>query len=175
MFVLQRSIAVRAFTPSALPDFFAIPALIPSQLPSVGLPLKVALPYSALLLHSSQELLLACLVASTSPCCSMPSATPRWSQVLVSIAPVSVACIPCHGLGHPTGYFGANYRIQRLTLHLRNLSSTPWFFVCFRSRVSVLSFSFLRRVPCYSMTRITHFDEDTGWLTTPFPRGLSPP
>src|SRR6266849_6742404 len=117
MFARPRPIAVRAFTPSALPDFFAIPALIPSQLPSVRLPLKVALPYSALVQAPIQELLLACLVASTSPCCSMPSATPGRSQVLVCIAPVSVACIPCHGLGHPTGISGltTGFSVLRFT------------------------------------------------------------
>src|SRR6185369_18089089 len=66
----------------------------------------------------NQELSLACLVASTSLCCSMPSATPGRSQALVFIEPVSVACHPLPRPWPPNWYFGANYRIQRLTLHL---------------------------------------------------------
>lgn len=172
MFVRSRSIAVRPFTPSALPDFFAIPVLIPGLLPSVGLPFMVAFHTQSL--SPGPRASLARLAASTSPCCSMPSATPGRCQPLVSIA-ADHCCL--HPLPRPWPsycYFGANYRIQRLTLHLRNLSLTPWFFVRFRCRVSVPTLSIVGRVPSYSIARSTRFDKDTGWLTTPFPRGLSP-
>lgn len=172
MFVRSRSIAVRSFTPSALPDFFAIPVLIPGLCPLSG---SLSRSPSILGPFSGPRAPLARLVASTSPCCSMPSATPGRCQPLVSIAADHCCLHPLPRPWPPYWYFGANYRIQRLTLHLRNLSSTPWFFVRFRCRVSVPTLSIMRRVPSYSIARSTRFDEDTGWLTTPFPRGLSPP
>jgi len=46
MFARSRAITVAAFTPSALPDFFAIPAAIPGRQPSVSLLFTVVLTYS---------------------------------------------------------------------------------------------------------------------------------
>ncbi len=57
MFARSRAKAVVAFTPPALPGFFAIPASIPPPVPSVSLPLKVALTYSVVFSRRPQELL----------------------------------------------------------------------------------------------------------------------
>src|SRR6266542_535578 len=52
-------------------------------------------------------------------CCSMPSTTPGWRAALVLSARLPVACGSRDGLSPSHQFhFGANYRIQRPTLHL---------------------------------------------------------
>ena len=72
-------------------------------------------------------------------------------------------------------YNGANYQIQRLTLHLAasvQLHVSP---AHLSRRVSALALSIASRVPSCCIAVVTHFDEHTGWLTTPFLGGYPPP
>ena len=77
----------------------------------------------------------------------MPSATPGREQALVHSDPVPVACVYSQSFSLPIVSFGATYRIQRLTLHLA---------------------TFLP-LGLYSA-----FVANTGWMTSPFPEGLTP-
>ena len=90
-------------------------------------------------------------------------------------APVPVACILYHGLGLPIVLFRGLLPDSASHASPRNLSSTPLFRARFRRRVSCLTLSIVGWVPSYSLACTPNFDENTGWLTTPFPRGLSPP
>jgi len=70
---------------------------------------------------------------------------------------------------------GANYQIQRLTLHLAasvQLHVSP---VTLAAEFPLLTLSIVSWVPSCRIVTVTHFDEHTGWLTTPFLRGLPPP
>ena len=72
-------------------------------------------------------------------------------------------------------YNGADYQIQRLTLHLAasvQLHVSP---THLSRRVSALALSIVSRVPSCGIAAVTHFDEHTGWLTTPFLGGYPPP
>ena len=116
MFARSRAKAVEAFTPPALPGFFAIPTSIPPPAPSVSLPLKVALTYSVAFSHRSQELLWRAWLVPNHYCCSMPSATPGRNEKLVFSALHSVACGLHQSFSLPhVRYFGAHYRIQPLS------------------------------------------------------------
>lgn len=174
MFLPSRSIAVKAFTPSALPDFFAIPAFIPSQLPSFWLPLKVAFPYSARFPSRTKSFsgLPGCFYISVllDAVCDpgVESGSRLYRACLCCLSSLATA------LATQLVFRGSLPDSASYASPL-NLSSTPWFSVRFRCRVSVLTLSTMSRVPNYSLARITHFDENTGWLTTPFPRGFSPP
>jgi hypothetical protein len=72
-------------------------------------------------------------------------------------------------------YNGADYQIQRLTLHLAasvqlRVSPAP-----LAAEFPLLSLSIDSRVPSCRIVAVKHFDEHTRWLTTPFLRGFPPP
>ena len=115
--------------------------------PSVRLLFPVARTYSTAAVTSGQERGGPPGCLSISMCCSMPSATPGRKQALVSSAPVSVACVFRHSISLPDVPFGANYRIQLLSLHLATFPppSALW-----------------------------PQDSNTGRLTRPFPEGFPP-
>ena len=72
-------------------------------------------------------------------------------------------------------YNGAYYQIQRLTLHLAasvQLRASP---VTLAPEFPLLSLSIDSRVPSCRIVAVTHFDEHTRWLTTPFFEGLPTP
>jgi hypothetical protein len=72
-------------------------------------------------------------------------------------------------------YNGAHYQIQRLTLHLAasvQLRVSP---ATLAAEFPLLSLSIDSRVPSCRIAAVTHFDEHTRWLTTPFLRGFPPP
>ena len=117
MFVRSRSIAVRAFTPSALPNFFVIPALIPvrwsfCQSPSYGRPDILGVSDSTKNLSG----LPGCFYISVLLDAVCDPGASGWRSSFPRLPPV--ACILYHGLGHPSCYFGANHRIQLPSLHL---------------------------------------------------------
>ena len=69
---------------------------------------------------------------------------------------------------------GANYQIQRLTLHLAafvQLRASP---ATLAAEFPLLALSIASRVPSCRIVAVTHFDEHTGWLTIPFLRGHPP-
>ena len=118
MFAHPQFNLVEAFTPSALPDFFAIPTSIPDR---GSLPCFLF----GLLWHTRRGSI-PLQVPSDPPgslpvsmCCSMPSATPGKSLITCLDAISLVACFSCESFGLPNfGSFGAIYRIQLLSLHL---------------------------------------------------------
>ena len=70
---------------------------------------------------------------------------------------------------------GANYQIQRLTLHLAasvQLHASP---ATLAAEFPLLALSIASRVPGCRLVTVTHFDEHRGWLTIPFLRGFPPP
>lgn len=101
----------------------------------------------------------------------MPSATPGRKQHLVfallSLLPASIA----KDSAFPNNYFGANYRIQRLTLHLATSSQLRFHPSTLGVEFPTLTLSVVRRVPSYSMASRLHFAENTGWMTSPYPDG----
>src|SRR5262245_41892784 len=117
MFVLSLPLVWVTFTPSALPDFIAIPVPIPRLL------LFAPLPFGCFRIldpsrQKDQESFGEPGCLSVSLCCSMPSVTPGSEQLLVSIASAPAACVRLQSIGPPIVSFGANYRIQLLSLHL---------------------------------------------------------
>ena len=72
-------------------------------------------------------------------------------------------------------YNGANYQIQRLTLHLSASAQLHVSPATLAAEFPLLALSIASRVPSCRIAAVTHFDEHTGWLTTPFLRGLPPP
>lgn len=101
----------------------------------------------------------------------MPSATPGRKQHLVfallSLLPASVA----KDSAFPNTYFGANHRIQRLTLHLATSPQLRFHPSTVGVEFPTLTLSVVRRVPSYSFASGLYFDENTGWLTNPYPGG----
>ena len=176
MFVHPRLKTVTVFTPPALPGFIAIPTAIPNQTSFCRPPSYCCLAYSALFQSFSQESSgrLAC---PTSPCAARCCLRPRSGrQALVFSALASVACVLSKRLGPPFfSHNGAYYQIQRLTLHLAASAQLRVSPASLARRVSALTLSIVSRVPSCCLAAVTHFDEHTGWLTTPFLRGLPPP
>ena len=118
MFAHSQSNVVEAFTPSALPDFFATPASIPD---------RGSLPRSlfGLLWHTCRgslplKTLPIRLVRSLSPCVARCRLRPRGEGLITRLSAIApVACVSCESFGLPNfGSFGATYRIQLLSLHL---------------------------------------------------------
>jgi hypothetical protein len=72
-------------------------------------------------------------------------------------------------------YNGANYQIQRLTLHLAAFVQLRVSPARLSRRVSARALSIAQRVPSCRIAAVTHFDEHTGWLTAPFLGGYPPP
>ena len=175
MFARLRSKTVEAFTPSALPDFSAIPASIPSYPSSVSPPFHSWSVILGQIQISSAKNVSGRLVRPCSPLLLDAVCDPGAGSVARLYRDCSVACVSSHSFGLLHCGFSGLFPDSASNASPRNLSSTPWFFVRFRCRVSVLSLSIKRRVPTYSMARITHFDQNTGWLTRPFPRGFAPP
>ena len=108
---------MEAFTPSALPDFFVKPASIPT-------PVIFCLAPVALLRHTHR---LSDSASKNSQCAWFvlchtllldAVCDPGVGTVSRPSEPTPIACIHSQGLGQPNLSFGANYRIQRLTLHL---------------------------------------------------------
>src|SRR6266704_1282889 len=117
MFAHRQFHLVGAFTPSALPDFFAIPASIPDRgpLPCFLFGLLRLTRRGSIPLQEPSDLPGSFLV---SMCCSMPSATPGKRSIARLSAISLVACFSCESFGLPNfGSFGASYRIQLLSLH----------------------------------------------------------
>ncbi len=101
----------------------------------------------------------------------MPSATPGRRQPLVfALLPLLPASIGKDS-AHPNISFGANYRIQRLTLHLATSSQLRFHPPTLGVEFPTLTLSVVRRVPSYSIVSRLHFDENTGRLTNPCPGG----
>ena len=119
MFARLRSKTVEAFTPSALPDFSAIPASIPSH------PSFVSPPFHSWSVILVQVIFLAKNVSGrlVRPCSPLlldavcdPGA--EVSRSSLNATP-SFACVSSHRIGSALlRVFEAYYRIQRLTLHL---------------------------------------------------------
>jgi hypothetical protein len=76
MFALPLPTAVVAFTPSVLPDFYAIPAPIPNHPPSAQLPLRSLSHTRSAETSTDQELWWLPGLFSVIMYCSVPSATP---------------------------------------------------------------------------------------------------
>jgi hypothetical protein len=105
----------------------------------------------------------------------MPSTTSGWRAALVLNARLPVACGSRDGLSLSDQFhFGANYRIQRPTFHLATFPQLRGSQLAFRRRVSMLTLSIVSWVPSYTLASLTHFDENMGWLTRPFPEGFPP-
>lgn len=98
---------VSAFTPSALLDFFAIPALIPCPLSFGRLPVTVDRPYSTPFRLQDQELLGQAMVRLVSLCVARCRRRPRGrdhSVVQATCAPV--ACVLSQSIGLPNSLSG---------------------------------------------------------------------
>src|SRR6266498_1515732 len=65
--------------------------------------------------------------------------------------------------------------VQRLTLHLAALVQLRVSPATLAAEFPLLSLSIVSRVPSCHVAAVTHFDEHTGWLTTPFLGGYPPP
>ena len=119
MFALSQFNVVETFAPSALPDFFAIPVSIPRSWFFTSLPFSGCFGILAAVRFRRKNPPIR-LVRSLSQCVARCRRRPRGrdrSLVFSAIAPV--ACFSCEGFGLPIfGSFGANYRIQLLSLHL---------------------------------------------------------
>jgi len=96
MFALPLPIAVEAFAPSVLPDFYAIPAPIPNHPPSAPLPLRSLLHTRSAETSTDQEPWRLPGLFSVIVCCSVPSATPGrgLSLVLQKSNPGSAPAMP---------------------------------------------------------------------------------
>lgn len=78
-------------------------------------------------------------------------------------AAVSMACVCSQRIGlSQHHYFGANNRIQRLTLHLSASSQLRFRFFALGVEFPTLTLSVVRRVPNYSFVPKLCFDENTG-------------
>ena len=101
----------------------------------------------------------------------MPSATPGRSQQLVlallSLLPASID----RESAFPNTYFGANYRIQRLTLHLATPSQLRFHHSTLGAEFPILTLSVVRRVPSCSIASWLHFDESYRMDDYSFPGG----
>ncbi len=120
MFARLRSKTVEAFTPSALPDFSAIPASIPSHPSFVSPPFhswSVILGQVQIFLakNVSGRLVRPCSPWLLDAVCDPGAGVSRSS---LNATP-SFACVSSHRIGSALlRVFEAYYRIQRLTLHL---------------------------------------------------------
>ena len=119
MFVHPRLNTVAVFTPSALPDFFARPTAIPYQLSFVALLLTVVAAYSVPFQPQAKNCLAAWFVPThrvlLDAVCD-PDAVSKYlslASLLLLPASFSKALARTNLL-----YNGADYQIQRLTLHL---------------------------------------------------------
>lgn len=174
MFARSRVSTVRAFTPPALPGFTAIPALIPVQSPFGSLPVTVACHTRSLTLEPRAYwpawLILGHHVLLDAVCDPGTESSTRLS------APLPVACGPRESLSRShLFHFGANYRIQRLTLHLTTFPQLHASQLALGVEFPISLFRIVSWVPSYTMTRLTHFDENMGWLTRPSPSRASHP
>jgi hypothetical protein len=181
MFVLSRATAVETFTPSALPNFIAIPASIPATSPFAQLLLTVAFAYSSCPRRGSPRAMVAawfipCHYVLLDAVCD-PGAESLARLVSVArtvqglrcltISPLSGECP--HRAAHQylqtntatsllpasidiesafpnANHFGANYRIQLLSLHLATFPH-----------------------PAALAAELEY-----GWLTKPYPEGFPP-
>ena len=176
MFVHPRLKTVAVFTPPALPSFFAMPTAIPNQTLFCRPSSYSCLAYSA----RFQPLAKNCLAAWLAPAhCVLldavcdPGVVGRYSSLVpLPLLPASSTKSSAHS--NPENN-GANYQIQRLTLHLA--ASVPLHVspVTLAAEFPLLALSIASRVPICRIVSVTHFDEHTGWLTTPFLRGYPPP
>src|SRR5437773_8411892 len=155
MFARLRSKTVEAFTPSALPDFSAIPASIPSHPSSVSPPFHSWSVILGAFQISSPRTLVAASFVHAHLCCSMPSATPEQDQSLVSTATALLPASQAIASACSTAGFRGFFRIQRLTLHL---ATSPQL----RGSLSALGVEF-----SFSLFRLRDGFLLTPWLALP--------
>jgi hypothetical protein len=176
MFVHPRLKTVTVFTQPALPGFFVIPTVIPNQTLLWCTPSHGCAPYSLRFQPRSKN----CLAAWFAPAHRVlldavcdPGVVNKCSSLTpLLLLPASFS----RALAHPNLlYNGAYYQIQRLTLHLAasvQLRVSP---ASLAAEFPLLALSIASRVPSCRLVAVTHFDEHTRWLTTPFLRGFPPP
>ena len=144
MFVRPRPKTVKAFTPPALPGFFAIPAFIPVHSSFCNPPFQRWFAYSTSFSSMPRPSGLPGSFTFTM-CCSMLSVTPERKAITCHWRR-GPCCLRLYQQNRPAQIchdFGADYQIQRLTLHLATfvqLRASP---LVFRSRVSGLTLSIL--------------------------------
>jgi|SRR5580704_11612073 hypothetical protein len=176
MFVRSRLKTVAAFAPPALPGFFA-PGLHPRSGSFAVLLFKVGPAYSAPLSPSAKNLSDQPGSFTFTLCCSMLSATPERGVQRLSYRAVPFRLRPSQRFWPAQIHhdFGANYQIQRLTLHLATSAQLRVSQSALGAEFPLLALSIASRVPSCSLADLTHFDLHSGWLTTPFPEGYPPP
>jgi hypothetical protein len=176
MFVRSRLKTVAVFTPPALPGFFAKPTAIPNQTLFCRSPFHGCSPYSVTV-QRSPRIVWPPGSLQFMVCCSMLSATPGVVSKYSSLAPLLL--LPASStiaLAHPNfEHNGANYQIQRLTLHLAASAQLRVSPATLAAEFPLLTLSIVSRVPSCRLVAVTHFDEHSGWLTTPFPEGIPTP
>lgn len=177
MFVRSRLKTVAVFTPPALPGFSAMPTAIPNQT-LFFLPFSLSRLFG--ILGDCSALTKNCLAAWLAPVHGVlldavcdPGMVSKYS----SLAPLLL--LPASStiaLAHPNfEHNGANYQIQRLTLHLAASAQLRVSPATLAAEFPPLTLSIVSRVPSCRIVAVTHFDEHTGWLTTPFPEGIPTP
>jgi len=119
MFVRPRLKTVAVFTPPALPGFPAIPTAIPNQTLVCRSPCTVV-RHTRAAVQSPPRIVWPPGLLLFTLCCSMLSATPGVVCKYSSLAPLQLLpASSTKALAHPNSeHNGANYQIQRLTLHL---------------------------------------------------------
>ena len=126
----------------------------------------------------SAKTVLARLVRSVSQCVARCCLRPRSGSRVLVLAPsplLPASTTMALARSNPPRYRGCTTRFS-----VSRFTSQPLLTPCFSARplgveFPLWLFRFASRVPSYSVTRITHFEQHMGWLTTPFPEGFPPP
>jgi hypothetical protein len=176
MFVRSRLKTVAVFTPPALPGFLAMPTAIPNQT------LFCRSPFHGCggILGDCSALTKNCLAAwfaSVHRVLLDAVCDPGMVSKYSSLAPLLLLpAASTIALAHPNfEHNGANYQIQRLTLHLAASAQLRVSPATLAAEFPLLTLSIVSRVPSCRLVAVTHFDEHSGWLTTPFPEGIPTP
>src|SRR6267143_470666 len=175
MFVHPRLKTVAVFTPPALPGFFAIPTAIPNQTFFCRTPSYGCSGILGLFQPNTKNCLAAWFASAHSVLLDAvcdPGAVGKHSSL--TFLPLLPASFTRASARPNLLYNGAYYQIQRLTLHLAasvQLRASP---VSLAPEFPLLALSIASRVPSCGIVAVMHFDEHTGWLTTPFLRGFPP-
>ena len=90
----------------------------------------------------------------------MPSTTPGWRVALVLARRSLLLAAPEKASAISNRFhFGANYRIQRPTLHLATFPQLRGSRLALGVEFPLLTLSIVSWVPSYTMACLTHFDE----------------
>lgn len=175
MFVRSRLKTVAVFTPPALPGFLAMPTAIPDQTLFCRSSCTVV-RHTRCAVQSLTKNCLAAWLASAHRVLLDAVWDPGCGQhVLVSSDLLLLPASSTKSSAHPNSeHNGANYQIQRLTLHLAAFVHSVFLQTTLAPEFPLLTLSIASRVPSCRIAAVTHFDEHTGWLTTPFLRGHPP-